>query len=78
MAHHEHIQQLSADLLDHVVGGANENEQLAAKAFADAAKHDKLGLEEAIAIIRQYNSPEDLAAAGMDLEEVIKLMREQW
>ena len=78
MAHYEHIQQLSADLLEHVTGGANQNEKSAAKAFVDAAKHDKLGLAEAIAIVRKYNSPEDFAAGGMDLEEVIKLMGEQW
>jgi hypothetical protein len=46
--------------------------------YISAAKHDGIPLDEAIALIITNNNREDLAKVGIDLYEVIKVMREQW
>ena len=76
--HHEHIEQLSADLLDQISGGATQYDTELAKLYVAAAKHDNVGLDDAIALIKKYNTSADLAKGGIDLDEVIKEMRAQW
>ena len=76
--HHEHIEQLSADLLDQISGGATDNENLMAELYIKAAKHDGVPLDEAIALIIKNSDRDDLLKAGIDLDEVIKVMKDQW